>query len=491
MASRIIELRQKRATLAKQANEALDAAQEKATAEARGLTDEERKADDDFNAQISVLDEQIEFEDRKINRARLYGSASEDPTERKVPGSGPQKVTGVQDRSERDPRRGFGNPREFLLAAMKNSGRRDRESVRDERLRSLALVDSDDAAADGEVAFMLPAAFTPRSLMAGMGLQAAAGSDEQGEYDDRYGGFAVTPAPMRPGILQLGAEDDPTVGRTMGVPMSAPMVPILARTDKDHTSSVSGGFTVTRRPETVLGSGTRTQLERIDLRASSLFGFAFATEELLTDSPNSFAVIIENGFREQFAFHMLNEKIRGAGGNEYLGVLNSPALVTVTAVSGQGASTIKAQNVIDMRSRCWGYQNAIWIANHDTFPQLAQMAIIVGDAYGAGGIVMVYQSSSREDRPDMLLGRPIFYSESASALGTAGDLLLVNWSQYLEGLYQPLQGAESVHVRFLNHERAFKFWLRNAGAPWWRSELTPHKSSATLSPMVVLSGTRT
>ena len=61
------------------------------------------------------------------------------------------------------------------------------------------------------------------------------------------------------------------------------------------------------------------------LRASSLFGLAFATEEILTDSPISFAVLIENGFREQFAFHMLNEKLRGNGGNEYLGVLNSPA----------------------------------------------------------------------------------------------------------------------------------------------------------------------
>jgi hypothetical protein len=43
-----------------------------------------------------------------------------------------------------------------------------------------------------------------------------------------------------------------------------------------------------------------------------------------------------------------------------------------------------------------------------------------------------------------------------------------------------------MHVRFVNHERAFKFWTRNAGAPWWRSALTPHKGSATLSPFVTL-----
>jgi len=63
---------------------------------------------------------------------------------------------------------------------------------------------------------------------------------------------------------------------------------------------------------------------------------------------------------------------------------------------------------------------------------------------------------------------------------------LANWSQYLEGTYENLQSAESIHVRFLNHETTFKFWLRNAGAPWWRTVLTPKKSASTLSPFVVL-----
>jgi predicted phage gp36 major capsid-like protein len=59
---------------------------------------------------------------------------------------------------------------------------------------------------------------------------------------------------------------------------------------------------------------------------------------------------------------------------------------------------------------------------------------------------LIYQQSMQEDRPDMLLGRPIFYSEYPSTVGTQGDLMLVNASQFLEGLYQPLQSAESIHV---------------------------------------------
>lgn len=384
----------------------------------------------------------------------------------------------VKHRADDDPRRGFANHRDFLLAVMKNGGRTNREQVKDERLRPLAVLDDGDMEAGGDLAFLLPTAFSPA------GIRAAAGSDEQGGYADRYGGFAV-PTTTLPGMLQLGAEADPTAGRTQPLPMATPGVDIVARTDKNHATSVSGGFTVTRKPEAVAATSSRTEIEKVSLKATSLFGLAFATEEILTDSAISFAAIIASGFESQFAFHMFNEKLRGGGGNEFLGVLNSPAKVEVAAEGGQSADTILALNCIKMRARCWGYGSAIWIANHDTYPQLIQAAVVVEGSVG-GGLVLVYKASLEEDRPDMLLGRPIFYSEHASKLGDVGDLILVNWSQYLEGLYQPLMSAESIHTRFVNHERTFKFWLRNAGAPWWRSALTPHKSADTLSPIVTL-----
>ena len=80
----------------------------------------------------------------------------------------------------------------------------------------------------------------------------------------------------------------------------------------------------------------------------------------------------------------------------------------------------------------------------------------------------------------------MFYSEHCSTLGSAGDLILANWGEYLEGTYQPFTGASSVHVRFVTHESVLKFWIRNDGAPWWRSALTPANGTATLSPIVTL-----
>lgn len=308
----------------------------------------------------------------------------------------------------------------------------------------------------------------------------AAGSDEAAGINDPYGGFLV-PTTFSPQLLKLDPEADPMGGKTTSVPMATPHVRIPARTDKDHTTSVAGGVTVTRRPETVAGTPSRMQMEQVDLRAHTLFGLSYATEELLMDSPVSFAAILAAGFSDQFTYHLVNERLNGTGVGEFEGIMNSPALVSVAKETGQAANTIVYDNILKMRARCWGYGKAIWIANHDTSPQL----MTLNQAVGTGGAV-VWQPSAREDRPDMLLGRPLIFSEYAKTLGTQGDIVLGNWSEYLEGTYQPLQSDESIHVRFVNHERTFKFWTRNDGRCWWRSALTPKNSTATLSPFVVL-----
>lgn len=454
--------------------EKMEALHKAADAEQDGILTEEQQAEWDG---LKAKREQVKAAETRAIELREQRRTA--PAAR----SSPLVITDIHSRVEDDPRRGFQSHREFIGAVMAAVGVRNREDVPDERLRVLAAGNGGDSVPD--LAFMLPRAWTPA------GLLAAAGSDEQGGYDYGRGGAAV-PVTLLPGMLQLGFEGDPTVGRTRMVPMASPIVSLLARVDKDHSTSVSGGFTVTRRPETVDITSSRMEMERVKLEATGLFGLAFATEELLTDSPISFVAIIDAGFRDQFAHAVLKEKLRGLGADEYLGILTALAassLGPTIAVSRTTSSEIKADDVVNMRARCWGYGNAIWMANHDCYPMMSKLAHVIQDSgatpVGAGAITL-YQPSLQEDRPDMLLGRPIFYSEYASTLGSAGDLSLSNWNEFLEGLYQPLQSAESVHVRFVQHERTFKFWVRNAGAPWWRSALTPNQSSDTLSPFVII-----
>lgn len=484
MPNELLQYQEQRADI----QEKMEAIHNTADAEQDGVLSEEQQVE--WNALKAKLEQVKATEARAIELREERRNA---PAAR----SSAPIITDIHNRVEDDPRYGFQSHREFIKAVLAAAGIGAVEQVPDERLRPLAAGDG-GYPQDSGLAFVLPRAYTPSGLLLDAGGQfmpngqwrATAGSDEQGEYDYGRGGAAV-PFTLLPGMLQLGFEGDPTMGRTQLVPMQTPSVKMLARVDKDHSSSVSGGFTVTRRPETVDIASSRMAMEAVVLDAASLFGMAFATNELLTDSPMSFVAIIETGFRDQFAHEVLKEKLRGLGGDQYLGALTalaSASLGPTVAVVRTTGSTIKSDDVLNMQARCWGFDSSIWIANHDCRPTLTKLAVVVSDggATPVGGIVTVYQPSLREGQPDRLLGRPIFYSEYASTLGAAGDLGLYNWSQFLEGLYQPLQSAESVHVRFVQHESTFKFWVRNAGAPWWRSALTPNQSTTTLSPFVII-----
>jgi len=312
------------------------------------------------------------------------------------------------------------------------------------------------------------------------GFGMAAGSDEAGTYADPYGGFLV-PRGFMPNLLQVAAEADPTAGRTTAIPMTASKVIIPARTDKTHTSSVSGGLVVYRRSETQSVTASRMTVEQVELSATPLMGLSYATEELIADSAISFVALLEAGFRDEFAGKILNEKINGTGVGQYEGVINAACTVGITKETGQDADSIVYENIIKMRARCWRYQDAIWLYNHDCLPQLMQLVMVIGTS----GVPM-WQNSAREGEPDMLLGRPAFPTEFCPTVGDAGDIILGNWSQYLEGTLQGLESAESMHVRFEYNERTFRFTMRNDGRCWWRTALTPKKSSSTLSPFVYI-----
>ena len=387
-------------------------------------TERSRLADD---AEVSAEREQ---RTRRITSADVPTAAA------------PVAVIKVKDPNfTEDPKKGFKSHREFLTSVM-GAGRGESP---DARLRFL---------------------YQP-------GQHATVGSDEARGISDPAGGFLI-PTAFSPDLFQIMPEADPMGGLTRNVPLANPAVSFPARVDKDHSTSVSGGLTVTRRPETVAGTASQMTFEQVVLRCHTLFGLSYATEEILTDSPISFIAILEAGFSDQFTSHLINERLNGTGVGEYLGVmtaLSSSSLgptISVSKETGQAAATIVKENIDKMRSRCWGYGKAVWLASYDSLPQLRSLV----QAVGTGGVPVPYFQTTADGQAT-LDGRPCIFTEYCKAVGTTGDLVLGNWSEYLEGVYQPLQSAESMHVRFVNHERAFKFWLRNAGQPWWKSVLTP------------------
>ncbi len=345
-----------------------------------------------------------------------------------------------------DPTYGFGTPRKFLQAIMD--------------------------ARPGSV---------PDNLKALAVTKATAGSDEHSTFDDAYGGYTM-PETWAPGVMKIEPESDPAASLVRRVPMTTQVVHFNARTDKDHSSSVTGGLQVYRRGEADTSQASREAMEQIELKATGLFGLAYATEELLAHSPISFTAMLEQDFGTEFASKILKERINGTGVGQFEGLLITPCKIAIVAEDNQVADSIVLENIINMRARCYGYGKAIWIANHDTLPQLMKLMFDTS----AGTKTPMWIASARDGEPDRLFGRPLFMSEYAKTLGDEGDIILCDWSQVMEGTLTSISGLDSIHVRFTNHERTFKFWMENDSKHSWRSALTPVESSITLSPVLTI-----
>jgi HK97 family phage major capsid protein len=81
-------------------------------------------------------------------------------------------------------------------------------------------------------------------------------------------------------------------------------------------------------------------------------------------------------------------------------------------------------------------------------------------------------------------GRPVITVEQSPALGTPGDIVLADLSQYCI-VAKPPANAVSAHVLFLADQTVFRFVLRVDGKPKWTTPVTPFNATSTRSPFVV------
>ncbi len=252
----------------------------------------------------------------------------------------------------------------------------------------------------------------------------------------------------------------------------------------DETSRVTGsrygGIQVYWADEGDTVTAKKPKFRQMELYLRKLMGIWYVTDELLKDSV-ALQAIGEDAFSEEIAFMVEDAIFRGTGSGQPRGFLNSNALVTVTAESGQAAATVVANNVFNMNARLWPRSrvNAAWFINTDVEPQLPAMTI--GDQP-----VYLPPGGMRDTPFGILLGHPVIPVEYCETLGTLGDIVLADLDQYLLIDKGAAQSAWSIHVRFLNDEQTFRITYRVDGQPSWTSALTPYKGSNTLSPFVVL-----
>jgi HK97 family phage major capsid protein len=273
----------------------------------------------------------------------------------------------------------------------------------------------------------------------------------------------------------------------MVVPMGSDVLRFPRVNDTTHASSVYGGIVGYWQGEGSTVQESEPVFGDITLTAKKLTGYTKVSEELLQDSAIALDPFLKRQFGEAWAWFEDLAFLRGTGSGQPLGILNAPALISVTR---QDTDDILFADINGIWSRVTPASRGrgVWLANHECQPKLLFLnaANTVTNAYGAQTLFI----NGLNDSPNKpIYGRPLIYSEKMSALGDAGDLAFFDFGQYLIGDRQSLTIDMSGHVYWTTGYVAYKFTERVDGQPIPGSAMTPYKGTATLSPFVSLTAT--
>jgi HK97 family phage major capsid protein len=322
----------------------------------------------------------------------------------------------------------------------------------------------------------------PRLFAAASGGSATVGADggfligKDSEVDLMKGGFET-------GVLASKCSETEISGNSDSLE-----VVYIDETSR-ATGSRWGGVQVYRHAESDTVTAKKPGLGKWECRLEDMMGLAYATERLLADA-SAMGSVFDEAFRDEFGFKLDDEIYRGTGAGQALGILNAGCLVTVTKETSQVADTIVAENLMKMwarvplRSRLAGF----WTYNIECEPQLQQMNVKVKNVAGTENVggFPIFTPANGTNPVATIYGRPALPIEHASAIGDVGDIAFLDLSQYKLIRKGGIGMDESIHVRFIYNERAFRWTARVNGAPKLKSAITPYKGANTLSPFVVL-----
>ena len=262
-------------------------------------------------------------------------------------------------------------------------------------------------------------------------------------------------------------------------------ITVPAAADDTESAGIFGGIIAYWLSEAGTKSVTSPKFREMTLKLKKLAAVVPTTDELLADKV-ALEAFVRMGSNKALVKEAEKQVIRGVGAGQPLGILNSGALVTVSAEVGQLADTIDYMNIVNMWSRMFADSraNAVWLINQSIEPQLFTMGITVG----VGGSPIYMPPGGLSSSPyGTLFGRPVIPCNHCSKLGDAGDIILADFGEYLWIEKGGVQEASSIHYAFITDETYYRFVMRCDGQPAWSKVFTPEQATtATQSPFVTL-----
>jgi HK97 family phage major capsid protein len=308
-----------------------------------------------------------------------------------------------------------------------------------------------------------------------------------GEVDPTGGGFLVQ-QDFQEAIFMLAHDMGEMLGRVGKIPISdrSNTVTINAVDETSRaTGSRWGGVQSYWVGEGTQVNTTKPKFRQVKFNLHKLMALMYTTDELLQDAP-ALQSIASTAFSEEIMFDTEDAIFEGNGNGMPMGIMASDARIPAAKVSGQAAATILKANIDQMWSQLWvrSRKNAVWFINQEIEPQLNSLNQPISTA---GGQLVYLPPGGLSSAPyATLYGRPVIATEYNNALGTEGDIMLADLSQYMLVDKGGVQAQTSMHVAFLTDEMVFRITYRVDGKPMWYKPLTPFKGSTAKSPFITL-----
>ncbi len=254
--------------------------------------------------------------------------------------------------------------------------------------------------------------------------------------------------------------------------------------ETDISSSVFGGVQMYWTVEAGTVNASKPKFREMKMDLEKMMGIAYATDEMLTDAP-----FMTGFFGTAFALAaerlLVGSIISGDGEGKPKGLLMSKALITVDAEAGQGAGTFVGANAIKMQARAMpkGRERLVWLMHPGVEEHLPYLSIQSGEA---AKFLWNPEGGLGNFDTQRVLNKPVIFEDSCSALGTKGDINLIDPYQYILLTKGTAKQDWSIHVEFLTDQSCFRMVFRCNGAPKVETPLTIKNSAKTRSPFIAL-----
>lgn len=297
------------------------------------------------------------------------------------------------------------------------------------------------------------------------------------------GGFLV-PTEMPNQFLQWDMTGDNMLveSRATVLPMMRRAIQIPALNQGGTTAGQPhwwGGVLAKWTEEAGQKSETEPSFRQINLVAHKLVCYTEASDELLEDSAVSLEALLNSMFSGVTMWERQNAFINGSGAGQPLGVINAPATITLDPAS---TSALSVNDLARMLEAFQG-NNPVWFFSRRWMSELLQLN------GPAGNPSYVFMPSARDGFPASLFGYPLYFVEQMPAPGSAGSVMLADWSKYLVGNRKAITIDTTKIFKFQNDITSWRCVSRVDGQPWLNLPLTWSDGTTQTSPFVILSGT--